>query len=417
MTRFSSFAQTLQASDIAELLALTEKPEVISFAGGLPAPELFPIEEMKKVDEAIYNEEGRKAVQYGTTEGYVPLREEICKRMKDKFFVDCKPEDVVVTTGSQQALFILAQILVDKDQTILMESPSYMGAIMAFDPVGPKYTEVPTDDQGIVPEELEKILAADDSIRMIYVIPEFQNPTGITWPVERRKAFMDIVNKYDVVVLEDDPYGEIRYDIEKLPSLKSMDTQGKVVFLGSFSKIFMPGLRLGWIVANPEIIDKFVKFKQAVDLGTSTFGQRQAAYFLKMFDMEAHIAKITALYAKRRDLMYQSMEKYFPEGVTFTYPKGGLFTWVTLPEGMDAKELMPGEGRCLRSGWYFLSQRRQCQPFPPELLQHAGRPHCRRYQTLGRRIEGRIGKIRLSYNKRHMSYGMCLFYAPHCAEP
>ena len=344
MTRFSSFAQTLQASDIAELLALTEKPEVISFAGGLPAPELFPIEEMKKVDEAIYNEEGRKAVQYGTTEGYVPLREEICKRMKDKFFVDCKPEDVVVTTGSQQALFILAQILVDKDQTILMESPSYMGAIMAFDPVGPKYTEVPTDDQGIVPEELEKILAADDSIRMIYVIPEFQNPTGITWPVERRKAFMDIVNKYDVVVLEDDPYGEIRYDIEKLPSLKSMDTQGKVVFLGSVSKIFMPGLRLGWIVANPEIIDKFVKFKQAVDLGTSTFGQRQAAYFLKMFDMEAHIAKITALYAKRRDLMYQSMEKYFPEGVTFTYPKGGLFTWVTLPEGMDAKELMP---KCL----------------------------------------------------------------------
>ena len=344
MTRFSSFAQTLQASDIAELLALTEKPEVISFAGGLPAPELFPIEEMKKVDEAIYNEEGRKAVQYGTTEGYVPLREEICKRMKDKFFVDCKPEDVVVTTGSQQALFILAQILVDKDQTILMESPSYMGAIMAFDPVGPKYTEVPTDDQGIVPEELEKILAADDSIRMIYVIPEFQNPTGITWPVERRKAFMDIVNKYDVVVLEDDPYGEIRYDIEKLPSLKSMDTQGKVVFLGSFSKIFMPGLRLGWIVANPEIIDKFVKFKQAVDLGTSTFGQRQAAYFLKMFDMEAHIAKITALYAKRRDLMYQSMEKYFPEGVIFTYPKGGLFTWVTLPEGMDAKELMP---KCL----------------------------------------------------------------------
>ena len=326
MTRFSSFAQTLQASDIAELLALTEKPEVISFAGGLPAPELFPIEEMKKVDEAIYNEEGHKAVQYGTTEGYVPLREEICKRMKDKFFVDCKPEDVVVTTGSQQALFILAQILVDKDQTILMESPSYMGAIMAFDPVGPKYTEVPTDDQGIVPEELEKILAADDSIRMIYVIPEFQNPTGITWPVERRKAFMDIVNKYDVVVLEDDPYGEIRYDIEKLPSLKSMDTQGKVVFLGSFSKIFMPGLRLG------------------CDLGTSTFGQRQAAYFLKMFDMEAHIAKITALYAKRRDLMYQSMEKYFPEGVTFTYPKGGLFTWVTLPEGMDAKELMP---KCL----------------------------------------------------------------------
>jgi len=225
-----------------------------------------------------------------------------------------------------------------------MESPSYMGAIMAFDPVRPKYIEVPTDDKGIVPEELDAILAKDDSVRMIYVIPEFQNPTGITWPVERRKAFMDVINKYDVVVVEDDPYGEIRYDIEKLPSLKSMDTQGKVVFLGSFSKIFMPGLRLGWTIANPEIIDKFVKFKQAVDLGTSTFGQRQAAYYCQMFDMDAHIKEINALYAKRRDLMCESMKKYFPKECTFTYPQGGLFTWVTLPKELDAKELMP---KCL----------------------------------------------------------------------
>lgn len=345
MTQFSSFAQTLQASDIADLLKLTEKPEVISFAGGLPAPELFPIEDMKKVDVAIYEKEGRQAVQYGTTEGYIPLRQQICDRMKDKFFVDCKVDDVVITTGSQQGLFILSQILCDAGQAICMESPSYMGAIMAFDPVRPKYIEVPTDDKGIVPEELDKILAADDTIRMIYVIPEFQNPAGITWPVERRKAFMDVVNKYDnVTVLEDDPYGEIRYDIEKLPSLKSMDTKGNVVFLGSFSKIFMPGFRLGWIVANPQIIDKFVKFKQAVDLGTSTFGQRQASYYLSMFDMEDHIKKICDLYGKRRTLMYESMKKYFPEEVTFTYPQGGLFLWVTLPEGMDAKELMP---KCL----------------------------------------------------------------------
>ena len=227
MTRFSDFANTLKASDIAELLALTEKPEVISFAGGLPAPELFPIDEMKQVDTAIYESEGRQAVQYGTTEGYVPLRNQIAQRMKDKFFVDCKAEDIVVTTGSQQALFILSQILINADETIAMESPSYMGAIMAFNPTRPKYVEVPTDDKGIVPEELDKILAADSSIHLIYVIPEFQNPTGITWPVERRKAFMDVINKYDVVVLEDDPYGEIRYDIEKLPSLKSMDTSRK----------------------------------------------------------------------------------------------------------------------------------------------------------------------------------------------
>lgn len=341
MTKFSDFANTLQASDIAELLALTEKPEVISFAGGLPAPELFPIEEMKQVDQAIYEKEGRQAVQYGTTEGYVPLREEIAKRMKKSFFVDCEPKDIVVTTGSQQGLFILSQILVNPGETIAMESPSYMGAIMAFDPVRPNYIEVPTDEKGIIPEELDKILANDSSVRMIYVIPEFQNPTGITWPVERRKAFMDVINKYDVVVVEDDPYGEIRYDIEKLPSLKSMDTQGKVVFLGSFSKIFMPGLRLGWTIANPQIIDKFVKFKQSVDLGTSTFGQRQAAYYCKMFDMDAHIKEINALYAKRRDLMVNSIKEYFPAECKCTYPQGGLFTWVTLPEGMDAKELMP----------------------------------------------------------------------------
>jgi DNA-binding transcriptional MocR family regulator len=155
---------------------------------------------------------------------------------------------------------------------------------------------------------------------------------------------MDVINKYDVTVLEDDPYGEIRYDIDKLPSLKSMDTQGKVVFLGSFSKIFMPGLRLGWIVANPQIVDKFIKYKQAVDLGTSTFGQRQAAYFCQMFDMEKHIKDICALYGKRRTLMYDSMKKYFPAGITFTYPQGGLFTWVTLPEQLDAKEMMP---KCL----------------------------------------------------------------------
>ena len=340
MARFSTFAQTLQADDIAEILALTQKPEVISFAGGLPAPELFPIEEMKKVDEAIYTEQGRQAVQYGPTQGYDLLREQLAARMKDKFFVDCTPDNIVITTGSQQALFILAQILLDKGDTVLMESPTYMGAIMAFDPAGPRYTTVPTDENGIVVEELEKVLASDDSIRMIYVIPEFQNPTGITWPVERRKAFMDAINKYDVVVLEDNPYGEIRYGIDKLPSLKSMDTQGKVVFMGSFSKTFMPGFRLGWIVAPDDVVDKFVKFKQSVDIGTSTFGQRQAAYFCKMYDMEAHIKQITDLYAKRRDLMCDSMEKYFPQEVKFNRPQGGLFTWVTLPEGIDAKALM-----------------------------------------------------------------------------
>ena len=340
--KFSDLAMGLKASEIRELLKLTTMPEVISFAGGLPAPELFPLEELKKVDVEILSKEGQLAVQYGTTEGYLPLREKIAARMKKAFQVDCTPEEIVITSGSQQGLSLLAQIFLNKDDVILVESPTYLGAINAFKLCDPKFVEVPTDEKGIIPEELEKILAEyGDRVRLMYVIPEFQNPTGITWPMERRKAFMDIVNKYDFPVIEDDPYGELRYDGDVVPSLKSMDTKGNIIFLGSFSKIFMPGLRVAWMVADPVIIDKVVKLKQAVDLQSSSFAQRQASYFIDMFDLDAHVEKIKALYGKRRTLMYDSMKEYFPEGVTFTYPEGGLFTWVTLPENMDAKEIMP----------------------------------------------------------------------------
>lgn len=340
--KFSDLAMGLKASEIRELLKLTTMPEVISFAGGLPAPELFPLEELKKVDVEILSKEGQLAVQYGTTEGYLPLREKIAARMKKAFQVDCTPEEIVITSGSQQGLSLLAQIFLNKDDVILVESPTYLGAINAFKLCDPKFVEVPTDEKGIIPEELEKILAEyGDRVRLMYVIPEFQNPTGITWPMERRKAFMDIVNKYDFPVIEDDPYGELRYDGDVVPSMKSMDTKGNIIFLGSFSKIFMPGLRVAWMVADPVIIDKVVKLKQAVDLQSSSFAQRQASYFIDMFDLDAHVEKIKALYGKRRTLMYDSMKEYFPEGVTFTYPEGGLFTWVTLPENMDAKEIMP----------------------------------------------------------------------------
>lgn len=340
--KFSDLAMGLKASEIRELLKLTTMPEVISFAGGLPAPELFPLEELKKVDVEILSKEGQQAVQYGTTEGYLPLREKIAGRMKKAFQVDCTPEEIVVTSGSQQGLSLLAQIFLNKDDVILVESPTYLGALNAFKLCGPKFVEVPTDEKGIIPEELEKILAEyGDRVRLMYVIPEFQNPTGITWPIERRKVFMDIINKYDFPVIEDDPYGELRYDGDIVPSLKSMDSKGNIIFLGSFSKIFMPGLRVAWMVADPVIIDKVVKLKQAVDLQSSSFAQRQASYFIDMFDLDAHVEKIKALYGKRRTLMYDSMKKYFPEGVTFTYPEGGLFTWVTLPENMDAKEIMP----------------------------------------------------------------------------
>ena len=230
----------------------------------------------------------------------------------------------------------------NEGDVVLVESPTYMGATTAFAVNFPQFVEVETDDKGLVPEALQAALDKyGDKVRLMYVIPEFQNPSGITWPEERRKAIMDIMNQYDIPIIEDDPYGELRYEGEQVPTLKSLDKKGNVIFLGSFSKIFMPGLRIGWMVAAPEILNKCVMLKQTVDLQTSSFAQRQASYYMDMFNLDAHVAEIKALYGKRRTLMYDSMKKYFPEGISFTYPEGGLFTWVTLPKELDAKEMMP----------------------------------------------------------------------------
>lgn len=340
--KFSTLASGLKASEIREILKLTTQPEIISFAGGLPAPEFFPIEELKKVDAEILEKEGMQAVQYGTTEGYLPLREKIAEHMKTAFGVDCSAEELMITSGSQQGLSLLSQIFLDPDDVVLVESPTYLGAINAFTLQHPRFIEVPTDEQGIIPEALEKILQEHGkAVRLMYVIPEFQNPTGITWTEERRKAFMKVVGAYDFPIIEDDPYGELRYDGEKMKALKSLDTKGQLIFLGSFSKIFMPGLRLAWMAASPEILDKAVKLKQAVDLQSSSFAQRQAYYYMKRYDINAHVRNLVQVYGKRRTLMCETMKQYFPQGVTFTYPEGGLFTWVTLPEGMDATALMP----------------------------------------------------------------------------
>lgn len=262
--------------------------------------------------------------------------------MKTAFGVDCSAEELMITSGSQQGLSLLSQIFLDPDDVVLVESPTYLGAINAFTLQHPRFIEVPTDEQGIIPEALEKILQEHGkAVRLMYVIPEFQNPTGITWTEERRKAFMKVVGAYDFPIIEDDPYGELRYDGEKMKALKSLDTKGQLIFLGSFSKIFMPGLRLAWMAASPEILDKAVKLKQAVDLQSSSFAQRQVYYYMKRYDINEHVRNLVQVYGKRRTLMCETMKQYFPQGVTFTYPEGGLFTWVTLPEGMDATALMP----------------------------------------------------------------------------
>ncbi len=337
MVNFAERMANVKASEIRELLALTAKPEIISFAGGLPAPELFPVDEMQSAIDAVMKDGGKAAMQYGTTEGAPRLREQIAERLLAKNNIKTDIKNILMTAGSQQGLDFAARLFVNPGDVIIMESPSYLGAINAFKLSQPNFVEVPTDENGMIMEELEKVLATTPNVKLIYVIPDFQNPSGRTWPLERRKQFMEIINKYEIPVLEDNPYGELRYKGEYQPALKSMDEKGLVIYLGTFSKILAPGLRLGWIVANDEYINKFNLIAQAAVLQTSTFNIAVVSKYIDMFDLDKHVAGIRETYKHRCNLMVDSMKKYFPAGVTFTDPDGGLFTWAELPEYINTK--------------------------------------------------------------------------------
>lgn len=348
--------EALNGSEIRELLKLIEKPEVISFAGGLPAPELFPIEEMKEISRIVLEESGTQALQYSTTEGFQPLREQIARRMNSKNKTNVTKDDILITNGSQQGLDFAGRVFLNEGDVVLCESPSYLGAINAFKSYGSKFIEVPTDKDGMIMEELEKILEVTENVKMIYVIPDFQNPTGITWTLERRKKFIEIISKYEIPVLEDNPYGELRFEGESLPSLKSMDKKGLVIFLGTFSKILCPGYRLGWTCASQNILKKFIFVKQVADLQASSISQIEVSKFIDLYNLDNHVKKINEVYARRRDLMLETMKEEFSEGVEYTYPEGGLFIWVELPKHLDSRIIMKD---CLANnvayvpGWSF----------------------------------------------------------------
>lgn len=338
--KYAKRMDLFKKSELGEILKLIEEPDIISFAGGLPASELFPVEEMKKVSVKVLDENGEEALQYSGSQGYLPLRNHIAKRMNEKGKTNVKAEDILVTSGSQQALDFAGNVFLDEGDIVLCESPSYLGALNAFKGYKPEIMEVPTDKEGMITEELEKMLKENAKVKFIYVIPDFQNPTGVTWSLDRRKKFMEVVNKYEIPVIEDNPYGELRYEGEFLPALKSFDTKGLVIYLGTFSKIFCPGYRLGWTCASKDILQKFITCKENSDLQTSTIGQRELSKYIDDYDLDEHVEKIKSTYKKRRDLMLDCMEKEFPEGVSFTHPHGGLFTWVKLPEKLNAQDLM-----------------------------------------------------------------------------
>ncbi|MEA5142160.1 MAG: PLP-dependent aminotransferase family protein [Oscillibacter sp.] len=351
MIQFSTRMDQLKGSEIRELLKLTARPDIISFAGGLPAPELFPVEEVEVASKTVLEENGRAALQYSTTEGFPRLREQIAQRMGEKNNIHTDADHILVTSGSQQGLDFAARVFLNKGDVVLLESPSYLGAINAFKACEPRFVEVPTDDGGMIMEELDKILATTERVKMIYVIPDFQNPTGRTWDLERRHKFMEIINKYKIPVIEDNPYGELRFEGEFLPALKSLDTKGLVVYLGTFSKILAPGYRLGWVCAEENILSHFNFMEQAASLQASTIGQMETSKWIDMFDLDGHVAKIREVYGRRRSVMIDTMAKTLPDCCKFTRPDGGLFTWIVLPEYMDAKEL---QMKCLEKKVAFV---------------------------------------------------------------
>lgn len=337
---FAKRMSYIKASEIREILKVTEQEDVISFAGGLPAPELFPIEEINEINQIVLKEAGTKALQYTTTEGYAPLREWIAKRMNDRLGTAFDKDNILITHGSQQGLDLSGKVFLDGEDIVLCESPTYLAAISAFKAYGCSFIEIPTDEDGMDMNALEEVLSHTENIKLIYVIPTFQNPTGKTWSLERRKKLAELSAKYEVAVVEDNPYGELRFEGESLPSIKSFDETGNILCTGSFSKIFCPGFRIGWIAGDKDIIRKYVLVKQGTDLQCNTIAQMTIAEYLKRYDIDKHIAKIVEVYRRRRDVAIHCMERYFPDCVKFTHPQGGLFTWVELPERISAREIL-----------------------------------------------------------------------------
>jgi len=344
--RFAQRTQAVKSSAIRELLKLTQNPGVISFAGGLPAPEVFPTQRFQEACQKVLAEKGPEALQYSATEGYLPLREMIAANTA-RYGIMAKPENVLITSGSQQALDLIGKLLINRGDRILVEAPTYLGALQAFTVYGADYVSVPIDHDGLRTGQLEDALRSGP--KFMYVLPNFQNPGGVTLSEGRRHELLLLADKYGIPVIEDDPYGQLRYEGEHLPPLVVVDrenlrrdngyTLGNVIYLSTFSKTLAPGLRLAWILAPAEVIAKLVQLKQGADLHTATFNQMVAYEVARDGYLDEHVKLIRKVYCERRDAMLQALEQFFPTEVTWTRPQGGLFLWVTLPVGMDCHEL------------------------------------------------------------------------------
>jgi 2-aminoadipate transaminase len=336
---YASRIERVRPSAIRELLRYGDDPSITSFGGAYPDPALFPIDALRQVYDEVLRDQGRSMLQYSASIGLPGLRASIAERMA-KEGVDCGPEDVLILQGAQQGLDLVAKLLIDRGDVIVTENPTFLGALIAFNPYEPDYAPVDTDSDGMDMDALQRVLKSTSKARFIYVIPDFQNPTGVTLSLERRHRLLALADEYDIPILEDSPYRQLRYEGDQLPTLKSLDKHNRVIHLGSFSKTLAPGMRMGWATASQPILEKLGLLKLAADTQSSTLNMAATARFLTEFDLDAHIVKARAWYRRKRDTMLTAMAEHFPSDVTFTRPEGGLFTWVTFPEGFDTAAFM-----------------------------------------------------------------------------
>jgi 2-aminoadipate transaminase len=344
--RFAQRMQGVRRSEVRELLKLTEQPGIISFGGGLPAAELFPVQRCIEACDRVLREHGPQALQYSTTEGYRPLREMIA-RHSSRYGFNVGPENILITASSQQALDLVGKVFINPGDHLVVENPTYLGALQAWNLYQAQYTPVPTDDDGMRTDSLEAALRGGP--KFLYALPNFQNPTGVTISLERRQQIVRLADHYGVPILEDDPYGQLRYEGDHLPAIVTIDANyqggngkytGNVIYMSTFSKTLAPGLRLGWITASEGVIERLVMAKQATDLHTSTFTQMVAYEMARGGFIDEHVRAMRPAYRARRDAMLAAMGEFFPPSVTWTRPKGGLFLWVRFPDSIDASDVL-----------------------------------------------------------------------------
>jgi 2-aminoadipate transaminase len=339
---YSDRAGKMRKSVIRELLKVAQDPEIISFAGGLPNPKSFPINDLEGVINSVLKDHGDSALQYGTTQGVKGLREIIAERAY-KEGIETTADNVIITSGSQQALDTVGKLFLNPGDTAIVGLPTYLGGINAFKSYESNLTGIPLDKEGMQVDLLDEViknLLKDDIIpKFIYVVPTFQNPAGVIMPESRRKKLIDISNEYDLIVIEDDPYGKLTYDTPHVKPIKAYDDVGRVIYISTFSKILSPGFRIAWTIASDKLTRKMIICKQALDLCTNTFTQFIAREFMRRGSLDLHILKLCEMYKPKRDIMMEAMERYFPDGYTCNKPKGGMFAWVTLPKGIDTEIL------------------------------------------------------------------------------